>query len=87
MAIGYNGNIKLIYCPKVFPRGGNEHLCINRDTTEGVGEVVWEGLPQEQLLAELDLEEWVRIPQVDDGGEGRGALGMKKSMYTGKPGV
>lgn len=54
---------------------------------ERVGEVVWEGLPQEQLLAELDLEEWVRIPQVDNGGEGRGALGMKSSMYTGKPGV
>ena len=53
----------------------------------GVGKVVWEGLPQEELLAELDLEEWMKIPQLDHGGEERGALGRKCSECTGKPAV
>lgn len=39
--------------------------------------MVWESLPQEELLAELDLEERIRIPQVDSGGEGR-SLGSEE---------
>lgn len=38
------------------------------------------GLPKEELLAELDLEEWeVPTGEVDSGAQGRGALGMTDS--------
>lgn len=49
--------------------------------------MAWESFPEEKLLAELGIEEWVRISQVDNGGKGRGALGMKNGTCAGKPGV
>lgn len=53
----------------------------------GVGKGVCEGFLKEKLLAERDPAEWVRTPQVDNGGKGRGALGMKNSMHPGKAGM
>lgn len=49
--------------------------------------MAWESFPEEKLLAELDIEEWVRVSQVDNGGKRRGALGMKNGVRAGKPGV
>lgn len=44
--------------------------------------MAWESFPEEKQLAELDIEEWVRISQVDNSRKGRGALGMKNGTWA-----
>ena len=40
----------------------------------------------QELLAELDLREWVHISWVDSGGQGRGLGNEKQRVHTGKLG-